>query len=227
MLFVLTPLVLSGSCRTGAKQEPLPQAPPKVPVVEVTGPEEGWPPQPKNVTNVTLVPWKEIRGSLTDSLEAEIRDAALQDRRVRRLLGKRFAYISTDEIEPRKSKRRDSTKPLATQVTFFSHTNNVAVEVTMRGTSVRVAKRKTKDQPAEGAEEIETAVALARSERRLEDKVQNLRGDAILIIVGKDQPGFGHRVLHVTFSKDDEDLPRYFAMVDLIDQKVISAGAVR
>lgn len=224
ILFSLTLLALAGGCERPPKQVPLPEQPPKAAVLEFTGRAEGWPPQPKGVTDIALVPWEEIPGSLTDSLEAEIRQAALRDTRVRELLGDRFAYISTDEIELEKDRRRDPSQPLATRVTFFSHTNNVAVEVRMLGLNVENVARRQEYQPPEGSDEIATAIDLARRDDRLRDKVQGLNAAAILTFLGQGQPGADHRVLYVTFSKEEEDLPRYFALVDLTEGTVLSAG---
>jgi hypothetical protein len=173
------------------KKKPLPKKPSKVAKLEFTGPKEGWPPRPKGYTNVKKVPWKEIPGSLTDALEAQIRQAALQDKRVRDLLGERFAYISTAEIEPAKNRPCKPTDPLPTRVTFFSYTKNVAVEVYMNELKVEKVKRKKKYQPPEGDDEIKQAIALAQSDDHLRDKVQNLTGDAILIPTAKDRPNYG------------------------------------
>ena len=223
--FLLALLVFAGGCERSTKKRMLPEKPPKAVQLEFTGPEEGWPPRPKGRENVAEVPWREIRGSLTDALEAEIRQAALQDTRVRELLGERFAYISTDEIEPSKDRSHDASEPLATRVTFFSHSNNVAVEVLMQGPKVESVKRREMYQPPEGREEIELAVALARRDGRLLEKVAGMRGDAIIIFPEKDQPGYGHRILYVSFSKEDDDVPFYSAVVDLTEKQVLLAGS--
>lgn len=222
-LFVLALVMLAAGCQ---EKRALPEKPPEVHAIEFTGPEAGWPPKPKGQTNVTEVAWQEIPGSLTDSLEAAIRRAALQDTRVPNLLGARFAYISTDEIEPAEKRSRLPSEPLVTRVTFFSHSNNVAVEARLQGLRVDSAKTKEGYQPPEGKDEIEAAIALARRDDRLRDKVPNLSGDAILAFPEREQPGYGHRVLYVTFSIEEEDLPRYFALVDLTEPTVLSAGPI-
>jgi len=209
------------------------QEPPSPPKLEFTGPDAGWPPRVKGATNVRIVGWQEAPGSLTDQVEARVRRAAERDARVRRELGERFAYISADEIEEGKGRRRDPARPLAVRVTFFSHSNNSAVEVTIRGGVVEGVARRPDDQPPEGVGEIAAAVALARRDSRLRGKVQGLTGHAILVSPDQGEPGYGHRVLTVTFRKraadvtvrrDAEELPRYFALVDLSDQKVLAAG---
>lgn len=226
MLLILFVLTLAVGCQQKIKQRQLPEEPPKEGVLEFTGPEEGWPPRPKDVTNVKEVPWEEIPGSLTDSLEAEIRQAALQDTRVRELLGDRFAYISIYEIELDKESERDPSKPLATKLTFFSHTNNVAVEVRIQGLKVDAVTTNERYQPPEGDDEIKEAIELAQNDSRLREEIKGLKANAILAFIAENQPGFGHRVLHVSFLQEEEDFPRFFAMVDLNDQKVLSAGPV-
>lgn len=224
VLLVLLLLPLAGECQRPPKRQ-LP-VPPEVHELEFTGPEEGWPPRPQEQTNVTEIVEEEIPGSLTDALEAEIRQAALDDKHVQKLLGDRFAYISTDEVESVKGRDRGPSDPLATRVTFFSHTNNVAVEVRMRGVEVESVQRKEGYQPTEGPDEISEAIALALSDRRLQGKVEGLNGDAILMILPKGKPGYGHRVLYVAFSQEEEDHALYFAIVDLTHRTVLSAGPV-
>lgn len=216
--FLLVAIVCS------AQERNLPEKKPEPHTIEFTGPEEGWPPRPKGRTNVQQVRSKEILRSLTEAREAAIRRAALRDLRVRKLLGDRFAYISTDEVEPAKRRTRRPAGPLATRVTFYSHTNNVAVEVQMVGTRVRGVRRNEGFQPPEGAEEIATAIKLAQGDPRLRDHVGGLNSFAILTPASKGHPASGHRVLHVTFSKGEDLPPLYFAFVDLTDQKVLLVG---
>ena len=84
-------------------------------------------------------------------------------------------------------------------------------------------------QPPESDEEIQQAIDLAKKDTRLHDKIQDLLGHALLASPEQgwiwNERGFGHRVLWVTFSKEGEAEPRYWAIVDLSDQKVLDAGA--
>ena len=77
-------------------------------------------------------------------------------------------------------------------------------------------------QPREGREEVEAAAALARREPRLGERTQGLSHYGLVIEPRPDRPGHGHRVIQVVFTKGDEDLPRYSAIVDLTVQKVLA-----
>src|SRR5713101_7301166 len=217
VLAVMFPAVVVGCRKT--KQPQLPAKPPQVVRQEFTGPQEGFPPKVKGRTNVTAVAVQESNLRLTDALAVQTRDAALQDQRVRDLLGSRFVYIDTDEIEPEKGQTLSG--PLVTRVTFYSYANNVAVLVRMNGLKVESATRKDGYQPPQGRDEIKEAIALASRDSNLRDRLQGLTGHAILTHIQEGRPGYGHRILRVTFRNGDEDAPRYFANVDLTDQKVL------
>ncbi len=225
MLALLLPLGLA--CR---KQQPqqalLPEKAPEVARQEFTDKQQGFPPKVKDRTNVRAIAAQELSTSLTDTLAVQTRDAALQDQHVRELLGARFAYITVDEIEPEKGQTVNPGAGLMTRVTFFSYANNAAVYVRMNGLRVEGTTSEQGFQPPEGRDEIKTAIALAGRDQGLRDKLQGLTGHAILSYTPQGQAGYGHRVLRVTFRNGDEDVPRYFAMVDLTDQKVLSAGAM-
>ncbi len=223
VLAVMLPALVVGCRKT--KQPQLPAKPPGVVRQEFTGPQEGFPPKVKSRTNVVAVAAQESNLRLTDAVAIQTRDAALQDQRVRDLLGGRFTYIDTDEIEPEKGQAA-SNGPLATRVTFFSYANNVAVLVRMTGLKVESATRRDGYQPPEGRDEIKEAIGLASRDSNLLNRLQGLTGHAILTYPQAGRPGYGHRILRVTFRNGDEDVPRYFANVDLTDQKVLSAGTV-
>ena len=219
--FTLILLLFLSSCQRALSQPPL-----QVPVLEFSGAESGFPPKLKEQVNVTEVPWKEIPGSLTDALASQIRQAALQDGRVLNLLGDRFAYITTDVLESPKYRRRLFSEPIATRVTLFSHTNNVAVEAQMQGLAVERVQIREGYQPPEGRDEIDLAVQLARRDRRLSDTVRDLKGEAILASLKPEKPSYGDRVLYVAFSNEADYKTLYFALVDLTKQTVLDAGAV-
>jgi hypothetical protein len=220
---VLIPLIAIGWRQPGsdAPQDP---KPPTLHKLEFTGPEEPWPPLPKGRTNVKEVISTEIPGSLTDALEERIRSAAVQSANVRQLLGSRFVYIGMDEIEPDKGKPRAPSDPLTTMVTFFSYSNNTAVDVQMKGESVQLANARKDYIPAEGAEELRDAIALARADARLGNKLVGLKDvNGILVEVPKGSVGYGNRVIEVFFGNVDQDLPSYHALVDLTRRTVLVA----
>lgn len=215
-----------GGCQAPKRKAALPEKPPEIAMLKFGEAEGGWPPLPIGAKNVTLVPWSEVSVSLTEPLGVQLQQAALADAQVRQLLGERFVFISADELELGKTGRPQTTADLATRLTFFSHTNNVAVEVRMLGSKVENVKRREGYQPPEGAEEIDLAVQLARRDSRIREIVVGLEAGALVAFPQKDQPGYGNRVLYVSFSKSDEGLATYMALVDLTTQKVLAAGPV-
>jgi len=167
------------------------------------------------------VPLTQLPDQLTDSLAARLRQVSLADSRVRAALGQRFAYISVDRVEVSKDA---AGAPQAFRVLFFSHTNNVPVEVLIRDLTVQQVERRPNYDLPEGREEVEAAITLARRHATLRTAVAGLMGSAILVYPDSGAAGRGHRVLHVTFAREGEDVPRYWAYVDLTDQKVLRAG---
>ena len=225
LLAAIASATLQG-CQKPERHTALPDKPPQIAELKFGGPEGGWPPLPIGAQNVTLVPWSEVSVTLTGPLEVQLREAALADAQVRRLLGERFAFISVDELELGKTGGPQTTAELATRLTYFSHTNNVAVEVRMLGSKVENVERRQGYQPPEGAEEIDLAVQLARQDSRIREKVAGLEAAALVAFPQKDQPGYGNRVLYVSFAIAGEGLADYMALVDLTTQKVLGAGPV-
>ncbi len=226
LISVLILLLDLPACKKKQDRHTLPEKPPKPPVLEFSTEQKEWPPRPVGRTNVIDIPWKEIPGALTEARAMELRQIALQDARVRAALGARFAYISADALEPDKDHPRGPNEPAEVRLTFFSHAKNVAVLVAMRGNEVVSIAPKEGYQPPEGVDEIKAASALAARMLHLESKVREFQSGAIVVVPKQGQPGYGHRVLHVTFNKAGEDLPRYFAIVDLTDQTILSGGPV-
>jgi len=205
-------------------QQRLPERPPEVARIQFTGPTEGWPPHPAGRTDVRAVAWTQLPGDLTDSLAAQLRRIATADQRVREALGDRFAFIS---ISPVEGEAKDTVRAAAArvfQLVFFSHTHNVAVEVRVQEQRVQQVERRPGLDVPEGRAEVEAAIALARRDARLRAAVAGLVGSAILAYPDSGAPGFGHRLLHVTFAREGGDVPLYWAYVDLTDGRVLSAG---
>jgi len=211
---------------TPGKSRPLPATVPAPPDLQFTSTAEGWPPRPRDRTNVAAVPTMARPNALTEVLEAELRTAALQDSRVRTALGERFAYIAAAEVEPvDKRTPPPATGPLPVRLTFYSYSNNVAVDVLLRGREVAEVLRREGYQPPEGPEEIAEAVALARRDERVGRYVEGMGATAILTYEQPNQAS-GHRVLHVSFTPPAADAPRYYALVDLTGRSVVAAGPV-
>jgi hypothetical protein len=224
-LLSLSMLLWSAAGCPGPKQQALPEKIPTPPVIEFTKLQEGWPPRPQGRTNVINVPWTAIAGALNATQEAEIHQAAVLDTRVQAALGARFGYITAAEVEPAKDHPRSANELLSVRLTFYSYTNNVAIQVLTRGKAVEQVERREGYQPPEGAEEIKAAIELAQRSPTLRGVVKNMRATAIVThLQQREQPGYGHRVLHVSFSVEGEDAPRYYALADLTDHQIVAAG---
>jgi hypothetical protein len=217
-----------GCHKRPAEHQALPEKIPTPPEVRFTTREEGWPPRPQGRANVADVPWTARLAALTESREAELRNAATQDTRVRSALGARFGYVTAAEVEPDKQHAGEAADALPVRLTFYSYTNNVAVEVLMRQGAVEEVTRRGGYQPPEGADEIKAAIVLAQQDSRLATLVKGMHATAIVTYPERGQPGYGHRVLHVSFSANaaEEEAPRYYALVDLTEQKIVTAGPV-
>lgn len=214
-----------GTAYPSTQQPQLPETVPEPPAIVFTGAGEEWPPRPRDRTDVTIVPTSGRAGAFTEALEPQLRSAALADSRVRSALGERFSYIVAAEVEPDKTRPR-AGESLPVRLTFYSYSNNVAVEVFMSGQAVETVRRREGYQPPEGPEEMETAIAMARRDERVRGVVQGLNATAILTERQRDQAGYGHRVLHVSFADPGADAPRYYALVDLTASTVLTAGPV-
>jgi hypothetical protein len=194
---------------------------PRVPALRFSGLEQEWPPTPTGRANEKVIPLgREIAGSLTIQLREQILTTSSQSPRVRELLGDRFGYIGIDEAS---EKVTTPSSPLVV-VTFFSHTHNTAVKVHMRGLEILDVVREPDLQPHAGLDEVDMAVSLAQADSRLKEKVTELEGGGILVVPSYEQPGYGHRVLYVTFAEKLGTTPLYSAIIDLTDNKVLSAG---
>ena len=232
IIFLLLNVALfatAGCHKRPREHQALPEKIPTPPEVRFSNREEGWPPRPQRRTNVADVPWTPRLAALTESREAELRNAATQDARVRNALGARFGYVTAAEVEPDKQRASEAANALPVRLTFYSYTNNVAVEVRMRQSAVEEVTRREGYQPPEGADEIKAAIVLAQQDSRLATLVKGMHATAIVTYPEQGQPGYGHRVLHVSFSANgvaEEEAPRYYALVDLTEQKVVTAGPV-
>jgi hypothetical protein len=132
-----------------------------------------------------------------------------------------------------------SAPPLITKLIYFNYTNNKTVVVCMRGEKFEsVGLMREGYQPPVGGQaeeegsEVSQAVALAKTDQRLKDYVEELKhleAHAILMEPARglivNEAGHGHRVLWVTFSKPKSGEPEFWAIVDMsIPRKVLDAG---
>ena len=83
-------------------------------------------------------------------------------------------------------------------------------------------------QPPEGQQDVQRGIGLAKADPRLAGKVEQLQGHGLLMQPARgffrNEPGYAHRTIWITFSKGEDGDPKCRAVVDLTDEKVLEAG---
>jgi hypothetical protein len=207
-----------------AQQQPLPAPPPPARSLEFTGPEAGWPPQVRGLTDSHVIPFERAPTGLTPAFAERLGEVAASSANVRRALGDRFAFLEADLVEGDKIREPRPLEQQLAQATFYSYSRNVAVRALVRGGEVLEIKDLEGYQPPESPAEVEEAVRLARADANLRDAVRDLEGRALLTEPGEGRPGAGHRVLYVSFLARGSARTEFMALVDLTDGRVLEAG---
>ncbi|MBI5672368.1 MAG: hypothetical protein HZC50_03685 [Nitrospirae bacterium] len=167
---------------------------------------------------------------LTSSEVAALRRAAEGDRRVAALLGKRWAFIDADRLPPEGKVSFGCCRDVSsmTRLVYYSYSQNVAVEVRMKDTNVLSVSPVEGYQPPEGQQDVQRGIELAKADPRLVGKVDQLQGHGLLMQPDRgffrNEPGYAHRTIWITFSKGHDGDPKYWAVVDLTEDKVLEAG---
>jgi hypothetical protein len=115
-----------------------------------------------------------------------------------------------------------------TRLVYYSYSQNVAVEVHMKETNVLSVSRLEGYQPPEGQQDVLRGIELAKADPRLAGKVEQLQGHGLLMQPDRgffrNDPGYTHRTMWITFSTGEDGDPKYWAVVDLTDDRVLDAG---
>jgi hypothetical protein len=220
---------------TNVAKAPLPGALPSVHRLDFEETDGGAELKPKGRTPLaapTSTPTEDAGSGVSAQ---DLQGAAVKDPRVAHLLGERFVLtnVETTDSAAKLSLGCCRTSGRRSRLVFFSYTNSVTLEVWLKELAhakewtVAAAERREKYQPPETEQEIQQAIDLARKDPGLIGKLDGLTGHALLMEPEQgllwNDPGYGHRVLWVTFSKGEEGKPHYWAIVDLSDQKVLKA----
>lgn len=218
---------------TAIPKSPLPAQVPTRHVLEFTADESVGHIKPKMAWTVVETAVMRSSNQATVLADVEItamRKAAEADPKVAVLLGQRWGFIDADRL-PSEGKVsfgccRDQAR--LTKLTYFSYSHNVAIDVRMKDTMVFQASRNEGYLPPEGPQDVQRGIELARADARLAGKVQALQGHGLLMQPDrgffKNDPGYEHRVIWITFSQGQEGDPKYWAQVDLTDDRVLDAG---
>jgi hypothetical protein len=173
--------------------------------------------------------WEHYASSFVENrLRTEVvnraKDIAMADDRVKRLLGdKRHIAIGASLLEKRKE-----PKEVSLLYVFYNYTDNFTVEVYLDHDAQQITDVvKAHYQPAPLQQEIEQAIAMARKDRRLADRLtEDLEGMAIMVSPNDpDGAYYFHRQFDVRFGCPDERLPRFGALVDLSSETVIRVSS--
>jgi hypothetical protein len=179
-------------------------------------------PSAKRATNATAV--------LTAEEVATLRKAAESDRRVIAQLGARWAFIDADRLPPRGKVSFGCCLHTVgvVRLVYYSYGQNVAVEVQMKEAKVLSVSLLEGYQPPEGRQDVQRGIELAKADPRLAGKVEQLQGHGLLMQPDRgffrNDPGYAHRTIWITFSKGQDGDPKYWAVVDLTEDKVLEAG---
>ena len=167
---------------------------------------------------------------LTADEIATLRKAAEGDATVATLLGSRWGFIDADRLPPEGKVSFGCCRNTVhlVRLLYYSYSSNAAVEVHMKEASVFSAARLDGYLPPEGRQDVQRGIELARADPRLAGKVQSLEGQGLLMQPDRgfvrNDPGYGHRVIWITFSHGQSGDPQYWAMVDLTEDTVLDAG---
>lgn len=184
-----------------------------------------WPPQPKNMENIVWLQDDNASRlksrSDTDDLAASLSADDVSE------LGRRFTFIGT-----KSSVEKDATLSQQT-MTFFSHSNNMTVDVKVSQGDVNDVEQITpsKYQPPLSAEEVKSAVNIARESFENEgfSQVKQLKGYGILAFksssdLTSENGGFyDTRVAYVSFHAHIDARPEFVAWVDLTEETIIKS----
>ena len=218
---------------TAVQKTPLPDKIPAPNVFQFTGDDTVGHHKPKMVG---AVPDPSVKRSVSPSVVltaddvTQLRKAAEGDRRVAALLGKRWTFIDADRMPPEGKVsfgccREESSM---TRLVYYSYSQNVAVDVRLKETAVLSVSRLDGYQPPEGQQDVQRGIELAKADPRLAGKVDQLHGHGLLMQPDRgffrNEPGYAHRTIWITFSKGEDGDPKYWAVVDLTDDKVLEAG---
>lgn len=218
---------------TSIPKQPLPAQVPTKHVLEFTADESPGHIKPRmaeSTTSAAVTRSPNPMASLSASEIAGLRKTAEAEPRVMALLGARWGFIDADPMPSTSKMTFGCCREQArfTRLTYFSYSHNVAVEVHLKDGILLQAARTEDYLPPEGPQDVQRGIELARADARLASKVHELQGHGLLMQpdrgLFKNDPGYGHRVIWITFSQGVGGDPKYWAQVDLTDDRVLDAG---
>jgi hypothetical protein len=198
------------------------ELPAKAPVasnVEYVRSENGLPPMVKGATNI-----KEIQTIETKVLTAQDINAldllARSNDTVKQQLGDVSSLLHTYYIDDKDAPAREIVN-----LTYYSYSNNYAVEVRIENRQVIKDEVMRGFQPPATTAEIDKAISIALENPEVRSAAGQLTAQGIVSYrKSEDREIQDHRIIYVSFSKRENDNIEYFAYVDLIQNKIIEHG---
>ena len=218
---------------TPVRKIKLPEKPPSPHLLQFTGDDTAGHHKPRMVGAVLDTAVKRSTNAaavLTANEVAALRNAAERDSRVTKLLGGRWVFIDADRMPPEGKRSFGCCRDAAslTRLLYYSYSQNIAVDVRMKGDNLLSISPLEGYLPPEGQQDVQRGIELAKADPRLAGKVEQLQGHGLLMQPDRgffrNDPGYAHRTIWITFSKGQDGDPKYWAVVDLTDDKVLDAG---
>ena len=193
-----------------------------------------WPPQPRGIANVVI--HSSVKEEENDRTSKKVRMDHLEQKAKRAVFGlgnrtTRITLINKDEKTDKDDrngheKEDKNTGKVVSQMAFFSHDRNAAVEVGFDADE-RIGDVKfippSEYQPEVSDEEVAEAAQLARNYfiRQGFKRIAGLRAYGILAYKPDGNGFYDTRVIYVSFHKHDDAPPQLMAWVDLTNQQVL------
>ena len=180
-----------------------------------------WPPQPKGIEDIDILPADEQ--SLRSAALSQAEEVALRAPEVLQALGNRYVFLGSESLV-----RKGDENNRSFQNTYFSHANNKTVMVTLNAASVEeVTTIAPRDyQPPLNEQEVVDAIAIARAAFDADgiERVSELEGFGILALpITEMSTFFDERMVYVSFHANENDFPELVAWVDLTTQVVTAS----
>ena len=188
------------------------------------GEVQSWPPQIKYIDEVN---WDNRVSAAMLEQKASVNAATViteQDSRVQAALGERYTFISANPI-----RKKGVESDLGEEVTYFSYSNNVTIEVTLRDGTVEAVETvdASEHQPPLMQNEVDAAIEIARRfwQERGNSRVDALQGFTIQTFRTEGAGGFySTRMTYVSFHVDSTKKPELLTWVDLTTDTVFKAA---
>jgi hypothetical protein len=209
----------NGSGNSNSRSEILPDKIPPAVNVEYVKSTDGSPPAIKGATNVRQIEAAETLLFTAEQLNA-LDTLARNNDAIKAQLGDRASLLQSYYLEDKAEPSRRITN-----LTYYSYSNNYAVEVQVENQRVLKNEILRDFQPPATREEIAKAVSIALENPEIRAAAGQLTSHGIVSYRKfTNREIANHRIIYVSFSRKESDNIEYFAYVDLIQNNIIEHG---